>query len=114
MRLTLGGLIAGQTISVSRDSRGSFYRSTTAIMSESEIYRMLLQGHAPQSEPFRRWVTEEVLPTIRKTGSYDAAKSDHPVAQGVLDELKALLCRFCGLGRAMTLRISSSNVDLIA
>lgn len=94
-RLTLGGLIADRTIQVPRDIRGSFYRSTTAIMSESEIYRMLLQGRSPQSEPFRRWVTEEVLPTIRKTGSYDASKSDHPVAQGVLDELKALLRRFC-------------------
>ena len=82
-------------------------------MSESEIYRMLLQGNAPQSEPFRRWVTEEVLPTIRKTGSYDAAKSAHPVAQGVMDELKALLCRFCGFGRGLALRISSMDVVLM-
>ena len=32
---------------------------------------MLLRGHAPQSEPFRKWVTEVVLPSIRKTGKFD-------------------------------------------
>ncbi|HGM9717665.1 TPA: Bro-N domain-containing protein [Proteus mirabilis] len=46
------------------------------LMDESTTYRLLLQGHAPQSEPFRKWVTEEVLPSIRKTGSYDLAKSE--------------------------------------
>ncbi|WP_409418532.1 Bro-N domain-containing protein [Pseudescherichia sp.] len=51
-------------------------RST--LMNESATYRMLLRGHAPQSEPFRKWVTEEVLPSIRKTGSYDIAKSETP------------------------------------
>ena len=34
------------------------------LLTESSVYEMLLRGHAPNSEPFRRWVTEEVLPTI--------------------------------------------------
>lgn len=62
----------------------------TWLMGEENVYRMLLKGTAPQSEPFRKWVTEEVLPTIRKTGKYDAAESQNPIAQGVMDELKAL------------------------
>lgn len=49
---------------------------STWMIDESTAYRLLLQGHAPQSEPFRKWVTEEVLPSIRKTGSYDLAKSE--------------------------------------
>ncbi len=57
---------------------------------ESTIYQMLLRGHAPASEPFRKWVTEEVLPTIRKTGKYNAEESTNPIAQGVMDELKTL------------------------
>lgn len=48
------------------------------LITESTAYTMLLRGHAPQSEPFRKWVTEEVLPSIRKTGSYDIAKSETP------------------------------------
>lgn len=59
-------------------------------MDESAIYVMLLRGHAAKSEPFRKWVTEEVLPSIRKTGKYDAAQSTNPIAQGVMDELKTL------------------------
>ncbi|OEC34871.1 hypothetical protein SAMN05216600_1144 [Pseudomonas cuatrocienegasensis] len=51
---------------------------------------MLLSGHAPQSEPFRKWVTEEVLPSIRKTGKFNAEDSQNPIAQGIMDELKSL------------------------
>jgi prophage antirepressor-like protein len=50
------------------------------VATEAWVYSMLLKGHAPQSEPFRRWVTEEVLPTIRKTGKYDAEQSTNPIA----------------------------------
>ncbi|WP_268796625.1 BRO-N domain-containing protein [Pseudomonas huanghezhanensis] len=57
---------------------------------ESVVYQMLLRGHAPASEPFRKWVAEEVLPTIRKTGKYDAEQSTDPVALSVMDELKAI------------------------
>lgn len=49
-----------------------------AMLTESEAYTMLLRSNAPQTEPFRRWVTEEVLPTIRKTGKYDAEESTNP------------------------------------
>ena len=60
------------------------------LASESWLYVMLLRGHAPASEPFRKWVTEEVLPTIRKTGSYNAEESTNPIAMGIMDELKLL------------------------
>ncbi|WP_332262049.1 Bro-N domain-containing protein [Pseudomonas alkylphenolica] len=50
----------------------------TWVMSESDVYQMLLRGHSPRSEPFRKWVTEEVLPTIRKTGKYNAEDSSNP------------------------------------
>lgn len=51
--------------------------SNTWLFTEAAVYQMLLRGHAPASEPFRKWVTDEVLPTIRKTGSY--VKSEGPV-----------------------------------
>lgn len=54
------------------------------LASEEWVYSMLLKGHAPASEPFRKWVTEEVLPTIRKTGSYNAEKSTNPIAMGII------------------------------
>ena len=42
------------------------------LLTEPSVFEMLMRGHAPKSQDFRRWVTEEVLPTIRKTGSYNA------------------------------------------
>ena len=56
-------------------------RKDAVFFSEPEVYKMLLRGHAPASEPFRKWVTEEVLPSIRKTGSYDIGASTTPEAQ---------------------------------
>lgn len=61
------------------------------LFNETATYDMLLRGHAPQSEPFRKWVTEEVLPTIRKTGKYNAEESSNPIAQGVIDQLRTVI-----------------------
>ena len=60
------------------------------LFDEPRLYQMLLRGNSPASEPFRKWVTEEVLPTIRKTGKYDAESSTNPIAMGLMDELKAI------------------------
>jgi len=88
--LTLSGLIGDSPISLPLDDLGRKLRSNTALMKESEVYAMLLRGKAPQSEPFRKWVAEEVLPSIRKTGSYHAEESSNPIAVGIMDELKTL------------------------
>jgi prophage antirepressor-like protein len=77
-KLTLGGLMVNSPISVPLDHKGRALRSTMAMLTEPQAFQMLLRGHAPASEPFRKWVTEEVLPTIRKTGKYDAEQSSNP------------------------------------
>jgi len=41
------------------------------IISESGLYTLIIRSNKPQAKPFRRWVTREVLPAIRKTGSYN-------------------------------------------
>lgn len=43
-----------------------------SIVSESGLYSAILRSRLAQARPFRRWVTSEVLPQIRKTGSYSA------------------------------------------
>lgn len=42
----------------------------TEIINESGLYTLILRSNKPQAKKFKRWVTAEVLPTIRKTGSY--------------------------------------------
>lgn len=40
------------------------------IINESGLYAVILRSDKPQAKPFRRWVTSEVLPSIRKHGAY--------------------------------------------
>lgn len=58
---------------------------------------MLLRGHAPASEPFRKWVTEEVLPSIRKTGAYNVNESTTVEGQQFAGEFAALHAEVAGL-----------------
>lgn len=50
----------------------------TTIVNESGLYNVLLRSDKPEAKPLRKWVTSEVLPSIRKTGSY-AQKPLSPV-----------------------------------
>ena len=44
------------------------------LISESGLYRILARCNLPKCEPFESWVFDEVLPSIRKTGSYGTSK----------------------------------------
>jgi hypothetical protein len=41
-----------------------------SIINESGLYACIFGSHKPQAKEFKRWVTSQVLPTIRKTGTY--------------------------------------------
>lgn len=43
---------------------------TKTIVSESGLYSLTIASRKPEAHEFKRWVTHEVLPTIRKTGGY--------------------------------------------
>ena len=49
---------------------GSNYKSKTMFINESGLYSLILSSKLPQAKEFKRWVTSEVLPQIRKTGGY--------------------------------------------
>ena len=40
------------------------------VINESGLYNVILRSDKPESKPFRKWVTSEVLPSIRKHGAY--------------------------------------------
>ena len=56
--------------------------SDATIVNESGLYTILLRSNNPQAKPFRRWVTSEVLPTIRKHGAYMTDKKAKDVLHG--------------------------------
>ena len=45
----------------------------TILINESGLYSLILSSKMPKAKNFKRWVTSEVLPEIRKTGSYTRA-----------------------------------------
>ena len=45
-------------------------RREMTIINESGLYTVILRSDKPQAKPFRKWVTSEVLPSIRKHGAY--------------------------------------------
>jgi prophage antirepressor-like protein len=83
------------------DNTGRALSPITYLMTEPQVYKLLMRGHAPQSEPFRKWVTEEVLPTIRKTGRYDIAESDTAEAKQFSSEFAMLADMMKALGDRM-------------
>lgn len=74
-----------------RDSMGREQHPT--LINESGLYSLVLSSKLPGAKKFRRWVTSEVLPSIRKTGGYSLPK-DYPSALRALadaEEEKAAL-----------------------
>jgi prophage antirepressor-like protein len=53
-------------------------------INESGLYAVILRSDKPEAKPFRKWVTSEVLPAIRKTGRYE------PEPQKPLSQLEML------------------------
>lgn len=56
-------------------------KTKTALINESGLYSLILSSKLSKAKEFKRWVTSEILPSIRKTGSYS-------VKQEKADELK--------------------------
>lgn len=51
---------------------GSNYKTKATLINESGLYSLVLSSKLPTAKKFKRWITSEVLPAIRKTGGYIA------------------------------------------
>lgn len=62
-------------------------------INESGLYSLVLTSRKPEAKRFKKWVTSEVLPSIRKTGSYSMAQpkatADLPDLVGACNALVA-------------------------
>jgi prophage antirepressor-like protein len=50
--------------------RDSAYETRAVVINESGLYSLILSSKLEQAKAFKRWVTSEVLPLIRQTGTY--------------------------------------------
>ncbi|WP_217870873.1 BRO-N domain-containing protein [Chromobacterium violaceum] len=61
------------------------------VINESGLYSLILTSRKPSAKRFKKWVTSEVLPSIRKTGRYDAAA---PASAGARGDIPFVLNHF--------------------
>lgn len=97
------------------------------IINESGLYSLILSSKLPSAKTFKRWVTSEVLPTIRKQGMYltsataEEAISDPEsfiakaliVANQVLERQKERIKHLETTNNALTSTISTTNVTTL-
>lgn len=67
-RMVAGRLDSDELMSVKLTSGGQ--RREMTVMNESGLYAVIIRSDKPQAQSFRKWLTSEVLPTIRRTGGY--------------------------------------------
>ena len=65
------------------------------VITESGLYKLVLRSRKPEAEEFSDWVTGEVLPTIRKTGRYEA-----PGKEMTVNEMVDKMTRLLGTGNS--------------
>ena len=83
--------LSNPTIAVSRldeDERAKFNlgrQGDATIVNEPGLYTLVLGSRKPEAKAFKRWITHDVIPSIRKTGSYTMLPQDY------ISALKALV-----------------------
>ena len=65
-------------------------RQQTYIISEPGLYRLVMKSRKPEAKEFQRWVTHEVLPSIRKHGGYMAGQERMTPEQMALASIRWL------------------------
>lgn len=86
-RDAIGGLDADEKGVATTDTLGG--PQDMAIISESGLYALIFRSRKPAAVRFRKWVTQEVLPAIRTTGSYTAPKAKRKAAEPESEAVRA-------------------------
>ena len=65
-------------------------KQNITIINESGLYSLILKSKLSTAKKFKRWVTNEVLPSIRKTGSYQVPMSQEDIMIATLETQKEI------------------------
>lgn len=97
------------------DSLGG--KQKTTIINESGMYSLIMSSKLPTAKQFKRWVTSEVLPSIRKNGGYIAGQEELTeaelmakailVAKKALEDREKRIAELSTANRAMSEKINT-------
>jgi prophage antirepressor-like protein len=65
-----------ERVSTNMDTLGGNQQIT--VVNESGLYHLIFLSRKPEAKAFRKWVTNEVLPSIRRTGGYSVRPAQRP------------------------------------
>lgn len=75
---------------------GNVVKTQTALINESGLYALIFGSKMKSAKRFKRWVTSEVLPAIRRTGRYEMPKQKELISANELAGiLKRKQCKVC-------------------
>ncbi len=77
-RDAVSGLDEDERVSMKTDTLGG--KQEMIFVSESGLYALIFNSTKPEARRFRKWVTQEVLPSIRKMGYYGTMTSGQQIA----------------------------------
>jgi len=86
------------------------------VMPESDVFRLIVKSEKPEAERFERWLYEEVLPSIRKTGSYSTHQPTEQTTHLKSTVIKVAfadcleIARMCGIEGNMALLSADNGV----
>jgi|GEM_PF-823484 len=88
---------------VDRNHLGLIPGKAMVLVNESGLYALIMKSRKPQAKKFRKWVTSEVLPQIRKTGAYiqEPARRDAISPLAVASFLQATMDTFWNIEKAL-------------
>lgn len=80
------GVITGKK----SDGTDAIQNVTTSFIPEGDVYRLIVSSKLPTAQKFESWVFDEVLPTIRKTGTYSVPQSFAEALQLAANQAKEI------------------------
>lgn len=69
-------------------------QQSVTVVNEPGLYELIIRSDKPEAREFRRWVTHEVLPAIRRTGSYAVEHAQRALPQSFAEALRDLASEF--------------------
>ena len=75
------------------DERSKFFlgrQGEANIINESGLYALVFRSNKPEAKAFSKWVRSEVLPQIRRTGSYTTRKEQPALPSGVIEGARVI------------------------
>lgn len=87
-------------------SNGVTQKRNMTIVNESGLYALIMKSRKPEAKSFQKWVTSEVLPSIRKTGSYSVQQSSRIPLDEIARSLEVAnnMLNVCPSGKLKSLR----------